>query len=63
MLRALCRELDPNTATFIVGVAVLCASVAQWSAPLAGVICGLVLIAVAVWPLVGKREGNDGTAR
>lgn len=43
---------NPNTIVFLVGLTVLCGSVARWSAPLAGALLGVVLMIVAVWPLL-----------
>jgi hypothetical protein len=41
---------------FLVGLTVLCGSVAQWSKPAAGVIAGLVLMTAAVAPLFLNRR-------
>lgn len=49
---------NPNTTVFIIGLCVLCASVAQWSGPLAGVIAGLAMMAVAVRPFVARRSAD-----
>ena len=47
---------NPNALTFAVGLAVLAASVSQWSAPAAGVIVGVTLMLVAVWPFVARAR-------
>ena len=47
---------DLDTVVFGAGLAVLCLSVAQWSRPLAGVIVGGVLMAVAAWPFLRMRN-------
>ncbi len=44
-----------NAAIFAVGLIVLCASVAQWSGPLAGSLAGGILMLVAVWPIVARK--------
>lgn len=48
---------NPNTTVFLVGLAVLAGSVAQWSAALAGGLVGLVLMVVGVWPALRVRKG------
>lgn len=53
------RVLAANvyTLVFVLGLTVLCASVAHWSGPAAGVVAGLVLMAAAVSPLfLTKRK-------
>lgn len=59
MKRAMLVVIDnANTTVFAVGLIVLCASVAQWSGPLAGVIAGAVLMIVAVWPFATRRSAD-----
>ena len=41
-----------NAGLFAVGFVTFVASVAQWSGPTAGVLAGLVLMAIAAWPYV-----------
>jgi hypothetical protein len=55
VMRAL--RVNANTAVFVLGLMVLCASVSQWSQPLAGTIVGVVLMVVALWPfLIARRD-------
>lgn len=56
-LRVLARNV--YTLVFLLGLTVLCTSIAQWSGPAAGVTAGLVLMAGAVSPLflTMKRKG------
>lgn len=49
---------NPNATVFLVGLGVLCVSVAAWSRPLAGTILGIVLMAVAAWPFVAVHRGE-----
>lgn len=50
---------NPNATVFVLGLSVLCASVAQWSGPLAGSIAGVVLMAVAVYPFLARRKSQE----
>lgn len=47
---------NPNTLVFALGLIVLCGSVARWSAPLAGALCGVVLMVVAAWPVLSRMR-------
>lgn len=47
---------NPNATVFVLGLSVVCASVAQWSGPMAGVLAGSVLMLVAVWPYLWRRR-------
>ena len=47
---------NPNACVFAIGLAVLCASVWQWSPVVAGVTLGLVLMTIAAWPLLGRTR-------
>jgi hypothetical protein len=49
---------NPNAVTFLVGLTVLAASIAQWSGPMAGVVVGGTLMLVAVWPFVARARGE-----
>lgn len=49
----------PNTAVFMVGLIVLCVSVAQWSAPMAGSIAGVALMSVGAWPFVARSRAKE----
>jgi hypothetical protein len=46
-----------NEAVFGIGLIVLCASVAQWSGPLAGTILGGTLMIAGVLPFIVRRRG------
>lgn len=46
-----------NDLVFGLGLLVLCGSVAAWSRPLAGVMVGLVLMAIGAWPDLRRRNG------
>jgi len=50
---------NPNALVFAIGLGVLCASVAQWSGPLAGSIAGVILMTVAAWPFVVRARRSD----
>lgn len=39
-----------NGLLVLLGLATVCASVAQWSGPAAGVIGGVMLTAIGIWP-------------
>lgn len=59
MTRALAMlRSNANTTVFVMGLAVLCASVSRWSAPLAGTILGAVLMLIAVWPFLTMKRGD-----
>lgn len=47
---------NPYAVVFLLGLSVLCGSVAQWSGPLAGTIAGVVLMLVAAWPFLGRSK-------
>lgn len=44
-----------NTVVFSAGLVILCLSIAVVSPPTAGMVLGLVLILVAVWPFLFRR--------
>jgi hypothetical protein len=47
---------NPHLTLFVLGFAVFCGSLAQWvSGPVAGVVGGVIVMTVAVYPLVTKR--------
>lgn len=48
--------MHPNGTVFAIGLVVLCASLAQWSGPLAGTVFGGVLMLIAAWPFLGVRK-------
>ena len=50
---------NPNATVFVIGLTVLCASVARWSGPLAGSIAGVVLMLVAVYPFLVRRKSEE----
>ena len=45
-----------NFLTFLVGFAACCAGVAAYSPAVAGMVAGVILMAVAVYPLVMVRK-------
>ena len=47
---------NPNATAFLIGLTVLCASLAHWSGPLAGVVAGSTLMCVAAWPFLTRRS-------
>ncbi len=49
---------NPHLTLFVLGFAVFAGSLAQWvSGPVAGVVGGGILMAVAIYPLVTVRKG------
>ena len=52
---ALVLRMNPNTVVFGGGLALVAWSVGQCSWPLAGTLCGLVLMVVAAWPFLRNR--------
>jgi hypothetical protein len=62
-LRNFCKPLaqfiaqNPHLTLFVLGFAVFCGSLGQWvSGPVAGVVGGGILMAVAIYPLVMVRK-------
>lgn len=49
---------NANTCVFLLGLVVLTVSVSAWSRPLAGVIFGVVLMAIAAWPFLQARKAD-----
>lgn len=47
-----------NGLIVVVGLATVCGSVAQWSRPAAGVIAGVMLTTIGLWPYLRPRGGD-----
>jgi ABC-type transport system involved in cytochrome c biogenesis permease component len=62
-LRTFCRRFaafvagNPNLSVFLVGFAVFSGALAQYSAVVAGVSAGGILMAVAAYPVIAARKG------
>jgi hypothetical protein len=55
-LRGFWAQVGADDLVFAAGLVVLCASVAHWSGAVAGVILGVVLMLVAIWPILWMRK-------